>query len=170
MGPKLPEKFTICSPDGQYCAHIDSVYCISRPPLSKNPSSAPVYSSACTRYESQVMWSSRLSVSNVSVILLVQLRPSLTRGTHKLTILHTSKSIAWKKKLKILCNANDQLNFTTFIQMCIEKVWKSRCFEGTPCYSVHLTTEEEGAPSKRLDFNTFSTHIWINFVKLNSTS
>ena len=93
MHPKLPEKFAIRSPDGQYYAHIDSVYYIYRPPLSKNLSSAPVYSSACTRYESQVMWSSRLSVSNVSVILLVQLRPSLTRGTHKLTILHASKSI-----------------------------------------------------------------------------
>ena len=93
MCPKLPEKFAVHSPDGQYYAHIDSVYYIYRPPLSRNPSSAPVYSSACTRYESQVMWSSRLSVSNVSVILLVQLRPSLTRGTHKLTILHASKSI-----------------------------------------------------------------------------
>ena len=70
MCPKLPEKIAVRSPDRQYCAHTDSVYYISRPPLSQNPSSAPVYSSACTRYESQVMWSSRLS-SNVNVILLV---------------------------------------------------------------------------------------------------
>ena len=55
MCPKLPEKFAVPSPDGQYYAHIDSVYYIYRLPLSKNPSSAPVYSSACTRYESQVM-------------------------------------------------------------------------------------------------------------------
>ena len=54
--------------------------------------------------------------------------------------------------------------------MCIEKVWKSKHFEGAPCYSVHLITEEEGAPSKRLDFHIFSTHIWIKFLKLNSTS
>ena len=51
--------------------------------------------------------------------------------------------------------------------MCIEKVWKSKHFEGAPCYSVHLITEEEGAPSKRLDFHIFSTHIWIKFLKLN---
>ena len=28
------------------------------------------------------------------------------------------------------------------------------------------TTEEEGSPSKRLDFCTVSTHILINFVKI----
>ena len=75
-----------------------------------------------------------------------------------------------ERKRKILCNANDHLSFTKFIQMCIEKVWKSRHFEGAPSYSVHLITEEEGAPSKRLDFNTFSMHIWINCAKLKSTS
>ena len=35
------EKCAPCSPDGRYCAHNATVYYISRPPLSKNPLSAP---------------------------------------------------------------------------------------------------------------------------------
>ena len=34
------EKFAVRSPDGHYRAHIATVYCISRPPLSQNPPSA----------------------------------------------------------------------------------------------------------------------------------
>ena len=35
------EKCAVCSPDGRYCAHIATVYYISRPILSQNPLSAP---------------------------------------------------------------------------------------------------------------------------------
>ena len=35
------EKCAVCSPDGRYCAHIATVYYISRLILSQNPLSAP---------------------------------------------------------------------------------------------------------------------------------
>ena len=38
-----PEKCAIHSPHGRYCAHIATVYYISRLPLSQNPLSAPVH-------------------------------------------------------------------------------------------------------------------------------
>ena len=37
----FPEKCAVCSPNGCYCAHIATVYYISRPILSQNPLSAP---------------------------------------------------------------------------------------------------------------------------------
>jgi len=42
------------------------------------------------------------------------------------------------KNWKILCNANDRLSFTKFLffKMCVEKLRKSRRFEGAPSSSV----------------------------------
>ena len=38
------ETCTVRSPDGRYRAHIATVFCISRSPLSRNPPSAPAIS------------------------------------------------------------------------------------------------------------------------------
>ena len=42
------EKCALRNPDGRYRAHIVTIYYISRPPLSQNPSSAPSFSQICT--------------------------------------------------------------------------------------------------------------------------
>ena len=55
------KKCTVRSPDERYCAHIATVYYISRPPLSQNPPSSPVKKRVLlnsTKFEPNTLFSS----------------------------------------------------------------------------------------------------------------